>query len=163
MAHYAIHATFTLERFYPVPASRVFAAWADPAAKARWFAPDPDTAHELDFRVGGREVARGTHGARGSTPVMTFESLYRDIVPDERIVYTSTMCTADILMTVSLTTVEFRAARDGNGGGAPDGTRLLLTEQGTFLDGHEEPRWRQQGTTDQLTALARELGTPDHG
>ena len=28
------HATFTLERSYPVPPARVFAAWADPAAKA---------------------------------------------------------------------------------------------------------------------------------
>ena len=33
------HATFTLERSYPVPPARVFAAWADPAAKARWFTP----------------------------------------------------------------------------------------------------------------------------
>lgn len=33
-----LHATFTLERTYPATPARVFAAWADPAAKARWFA-----------------------------------------------------------------------------------------------------------------------------
>src|SRR5205823_797624 len=42
-----------------------------------------------------------------------------------------------------ITTVEFVPA--------PDGTRLVLTEQGTFLDGMEQPQWREQGTKDQLT------------
>jgi hypothetical protein len=51
------HATFTLERRYPVPPSRVFGAWVDPVAKARWFSTGDS--HQLDFRVGGREVARG--------------------------------------------------------------------------------------------------------
>jgi uncharacterized protein YndB with AHSA1/START domain len=55
------HATFTVERSYDASPARVFAAWADPAAKARWFAsPEewgPDE-FDLDFRVGGRE--RGT-------------------------------------------------------------------------------------------------------
>jgi uncharacterized protein YndB with AHSA1/START domain len=162
MAHSATHATFTLERFYPVPAARVFAAWADPAAKARWFAPAPGSAHELDFRVGGREVARGT---RNDGPVMTFESFYQQILPRERIVYTSTLSTAGTLATVSLTTVEFRSTHDETAYDetARDGTQLLLTEQGTFLDGHEEPRWREQGTAGQLTALARELEAGDHG
>jgi uncharacterized protein YndB with AHSA1/START domain len=140
------HATFTLERSYPAPPARVFAAWADPAAKARWFTPNPDFGHELDFRVGGREVATG---APEGGPVMTFESLYRDIVPDQRIVYTSTLAAGEDLMTVSLTTVEFSPAQDG--------TRLVLTEQGAFLDGREEPRWRERGTADQLEALAKEL------
>jgi|AntDryMetagUQ889_1029465.scaffolds.fasta_scaffold01925_3 uncharacterized protein YndB with AHSA1/START domain len=52
------HSTFTLERVYPANRSRVFAAWADPAAKAQWFA-GPNGDYELDFRVGGRELARG--------------------------------------------------------------------------------------------------------
>lgn len=52
-------------------------------------------------------------------------SEYHDIVPDERIVYTTALFAGEVLSTVSLTTVRF--ARDG------DGTRLLLTEQGTFL------------------------------
>ena len=84
---------------------------------------------------------------------MTFESLYRDIIPAERIVYTSTLSTGDDVMMASLTTVEFRPAEDG--------TRLVLTEQGAFLDGREEPVWREHGTAAQLEALAAELKADD--
>ena len=147
MDHHVTHATFTLERSYPAPPALVFAAWADPAAKARWFTPGPGAGHQLDFRVGGREVATG--GPEGG-PLMTFETLYRDIVPEQRIVYTSTLSAGADLMTVSLTTVEFTPAEDG-------GTRLILTEQGAYLDGQEQPAWREQGTADQLEALAAEL------
>ena len=147
MNRHVTHATFSLERSYPAPPARVFAAWADPAAKARWFTPGPGAGHQLDFRVGGREVATG--GPEGG-PLMTFETLYRDIVTEQRIVYTSTLSAGADLMTVSLTTVEFTP---GEGGG----TRLVLTEQGAFLDGQEQPAWREQGTADQLEALAAEL------
>jgi uncharacterized protein YndB with AHSA1/START domain len=147
MDRHVTHATFSLERSYPVPPARVFAAWADPAAKARWFTPGPGSGHQLDFRIAGREVATG--GPEGG-PLMTFETFYRDIVPEQRIVYTSTLSTQTDLMTVSQTTVEFMPGEDG-------GTRLVLTEQGAFLDGQEQPAWREQGTADQLDALAAEL------
>lgn len=146
MDRFVTHATFSLERVYPVPATRVFAAWADPAAKARWFAAGPASGHQLDFRVGGREV---NHGGPDGGPVMTFESFYRDIVPGERIVYSSTLSAGNDVMTVSVTTVELTPAGEG--------TRLVLTEQGTFLDGREEPGWREHGTAAQLDALAAQL------
>jgi uncharacterized protein YndB with AHSA1/START domain len=139
------HATFTLERVYSAPPQRVFAAWSDRAAKARWFAGGNADHHELDFRVGGREIVRGTH----ENHVLTFESHYQDIVLDERIVFAGSLYEGTTLATVSVTTVELRPDADG--------TRLLLTEYGAFLDGHEEPAWREQGTADQLAALAKEL------
>lgn len=111
-----LHATFSLERRYEAPPGRVFAAWADPRAKARWFA-GPGAEHELDFRVGGREICRGSHAG---SPPLTFESQYRDILPDERIVYTSALSADGLLATVSVTTVEFEPAEDG--------TLLVLTE-----------------------------------
>ncbi len=96
-----IHSTFSLERAYDTPVGRVFAAWADPAAKARWFSPSGP--HELDFRVGGREVNRGRNP---DGQVLTFESHYHDIVADQRIAYTSTLSVGENVVTVSLTTVE---------------------------------------------------------
>ena len=154
------HATFTLERLYPVPPARVFAAWADPAAKARWFATAGGE-HELDFRVGGREVNRGR---RGDGPLLKFESHYQDIVQDERIVYVSTLHSEQTLATLSLTTVSLTSVSPttvspttGEPGRADGGTRLILTEQGTYLDGHEDPAGRERGTADWLAALGTEL------
>jgi uncharacterized protein YndB with AHSA1/START domain len=143
------HATFVVERTYDASPARVFAAWADPAAKARWFAgPDEwGTAEfELDFRVGGREINRG--GPPGG-PVHSFDARYYDIVPDQRIVYTYDMHLDEKRISVSLATVEFKPE------GA--GTRLIFTEQGAFLDGHDMPAPRAQGTGDLLDALGAEL------
>ena len=55
------HATFAVERKYDASPARVFAAWAEPERKARWFGnPEDGVAEfELDFRVGGREFNRG--------------------------------------------------------------------------------------------------------
>ena len=138
------HATFTLERNYPANSERVFAQWENPTNKAKWFAT-PQATHELDFRVGGREhVQAEVDGKR-----VVFESWYRDIVDGKRIVFTSTLSANDELSTVSITTVEFTPVDEG--------TRLTLTEQGTYLDGYEQPEWREKGTLDQLEALAAAL------
>ena len=62
------HSTFTIEREFPFPIARVFAAWADPAAKAKWFAGPTEWKQkhrEQEFRVGGRGP-RLHHDARGS-------------------------------------------------------------------------------------------------
>ncbi|WP_410622215.1 SRPBCC family protein [Amycolatopsis sp. cmx-8-4] len=137
------HSTFTLERTYAATPARVFDAWADPAAKARWFGGET---HELDFRTGGREVTTGT-APNGNK--LEAASTYHDIVPDERIVYSTTLTGGDTLATVSTTTIELHPEAGG--------TRLVLTEQGTFLDGAEEPAWREQGTGDWLDKLGEEL------
>jgi uncharacterized protein YndB with AHSA1/START domain len=141
------HATFVVERTYAATPPRVFAAWADPAAKARWFgSPDePGAEFELDFRVGGREVSRGR--VEGST--YTFEGLYQDIVPDERIVYSYDMHLDDMRISVSLATVELKPQGEG--------TQLVFTEQGAYLDGLDTPDRREQGTGSLLDALGEEL------
>jgi uncharacterized protein YndB with AHSA1/START domain len=141
------HSTFVVERTYPVPPTRVFAAWADPEAKARWFGnPDEGVEEfELDFRVGGREFSRGV--VEGSD--YTFEARYQDIVPDERIVYAYDMHVGDQRISVSLGTVELSAEGDG--------TRLAYTEQGAFLDGLDSAAQRESGTGALFDALAEEL------
>jgi uncharacterized protein YndB with AHSA1/START domain len=53
--------------------------------KAAWFAP-PDGCYELDVRVGGTE---SVHGPAGTGLVA--RSRYHDIVPGERIVYSTAL------------------------------------------------------------------------
>ena len=143
------HAGFTIQRRYGAAPDRVFAAWADPAAKARWFG-GPDEwkvgPHELDFREGGSEVASG--GPKGG-PTNTFRAIYWEVVPNERIVYTYELLIDEVRMSVSLVTVELE--RDG------EGTRLTLTEHGAFFDGLEDPDVRPGGTGSLLDGLARDL------
>lgn len=140
------HATFVVERRYKVSPERAFAAWADPTAKARWFV-DADAHLELDFRVGGREHSRGT---APDGDAFSYEALYQDIVPPQRIVYTYNMHLQDTRTSVSLVTVEFTPVGD-------DGTRLVFTEQSAFLDGHESPARRGGGWGSLLDALEKEL------
>jgi uncharacterized protein YndB with AHSA1/START domain len=129
------HATFVIERHYDAPPVRVFAAWATREAKARWFAGPSEwieNDREFDFRVGGRERLVGVWpGGR----VSTFDARYQDIVPNERIIYAYDMHLGETKISVSLATVEFRPA------GA--GTRLILTEQGAFLDGYDDSGSRE--------------------
>jgi uncharacterized protein YndB with AHSA1/START domain len=139
------HATFVVERRYEASPERAFAAWADQEAKARWFV-DPDAYLELDFRVGGRESSRGT--APGGN-AYTYEAIYQDIVPAQRIVSTYEMLLDGIRISVSLATAEFEPERDG--------TRLVFTEQGAFLDGYEMPARREQGMGSLLDSLGRWL------
>ncbi len=143
------HATFVIERTYDASPARVFAAWADPAAKSRWFAGPDDWQsgkHELDFRVGRRERVSG--GPQGG-PVHTFDARYHDIVPNARIISSYDMYMDETRISASLATVEFKPE------GA--GTRLIYTEQGAFLDGHDNPAQREQGTAELLDALGAEL------
>jgi uncharacterized protein YndB with AHSA1/START domain len=143
------HDTFTIERRYPAAPARVFAAFADPVTKARWFgcAEGWDVAEfTLDFRIGGREVWRV--GPRGGTQHRN-DTVYHDIVPNERMVWSYTMSLDDTRISVSLATVEL--APDGGG------TRLTFTEQGVFLDDYDGTRDRERGTHLLLDNLERAL------
>jgi len=133
------HATFVVERAYLASPARVFAAWATAEAKDRWFCGPADRwtlrSRELDFRVGGRELLVG---AFTTGTVSTFEARYQDIVPNQRIVYSYDMHIDDNRISVSLATVEFQPV------GA--GTKVVVTEQGVFLDGRDNPAAREAGT-----------------
>ncbi|HEY6473680.1 MAG TPA: SRPBCC family protein [Acidimicrobiales bacterium] len=146
--HSTEHGSFVLNRTYPAPPARVFAAWSSRDAKARWFGPADGSMHlQLDFRVGGTEFLQG---GPPDGPVHTYEANYREIVPDERIVYDYTMDADGKVISVSVTTVEFAPAGDG--------TTLTFTEQGVFLDGADTLTLREKGTSELLDQLGDALG-----
>jgi len=143
------HATFVIERSYDAAPAQVFAAWATPAAKGKWFVgPDAweKSDHELDFRVGGRERVSG--GPPGG-PVHIYDAVYQDIVPNRRIIISYEMHLDARRISVSLAKVEFLQAGKG--------TRMIFTEQGSFLDGYDNAGQREQGTHDLLDKLGEAL------
>jgi uncharacterized protein YndB with AHSA1/START domain len=143
------HDTFVIERTYDVPVTQVFRAWSDPVLKARWFAGSADAlgaGYELDFRVGGHEINCG--GPPGG-PVFSYNSEYHDIVPEQRIVYTYEMSADENRLSVSVATVQFHDHMET--------TRLVLTEQGVFLDRRDTAAQREEGPRDLLESLARLL------
>lgn len=142
MAEIPIHNTFVVERHYTKPVARVFAAFADPALKRRWYADG--RGHEVDiynsdFRIGGSEKFVCRLGEATPMPGLVIENdgLYIAIVPDARIVMTSAMSFAGKLGSASLLTFEFIASGDG--------TDLICTHQGVFFEGSDGPQMREHG------------------
>ncbi|HTX23708.1 MAG TPA: SRPBCC family protein [Steroidobacteraceae bacterium] len=144
-----VHATFCIERTYPVSPAQVFEALTDPAAKAKWFTGGDGytvLAREMDVRPGGREHLKG----RWATGVeVTFDAVYHDVVADERIVYSYEMHLDDRKISVSLATLELKALGSE--------TRLVMTEQGAFLDGYDDAGSRERGSNSLLDALGSSL------
>jgi len=144
------HASFTIQRVFPQNPARVFRAFADPKAKAKWFhGPVEDWSpevSEMDFRVGGQERSVGSF--HGGEPHI-FTAVYQDIVPDERIVFSYDMQIGTRRISVSLTTIEFFPEGPG--------THMVFTEQGAFLDGWDDANGRERGTIELMEQLARAL------
>src|SRR5436190_6064817 len=146
-----VHSTFTLERTLDHSPARVFAAWADPALKNRWFGGGTDDAPgtiEMDFRVGGVETNQSEPGADFA---FAYWGRYSDIVPDERIAFTYDLSLGGSLVSVSVATVELVPTGDG------DRTRLTYTEHGAFFDGLDDPELRKNGTAEILDELGHWL------
>jgi uncharacterized protein YndB with AHSA1/START domain len=149
-----IHSTFAIERSYPFSPERVFAAFADPAKKRRWFVESEGrevARYEMDFRVGGKEWAHFRFTAE--TPVKglacTNEASYQDIVPNRRVVLASTMTIGEKRISASLVTVEFLPTKKG--------TDLILTHQGAFFEGSDGPEMREAGWRKLIDRLTDEL------
>lgn len=158
------HATFVLEREYPVPVERLWAAFADPGLKRQWFGGEEfvEVERSDDFRVGGVWTDAGRHGDDG--PLSEFRATYTDIAPRERIIYSYDMWLDGVHASTSISTVVLEAIEDH--GVTDRGTRLTFTEQGVHLDGVHGPgpeaaAGREAGTADLLDALGKALEPGD--
>jgi uncharacterized protein YndB with AHSA1/START domain len=144
-----VHATFSLERRYDAQPARVFHVLSDQAAKAKWFEGGDGYVvleRDMDVRPGGHERLKG-RWANGT--VSAFDATYFDVVANRRLVYAYEMHLDDRKISASLATIELQP--DGTG------TRLTVTEQGAFLDGHDDAGSRERGTGFLLDRLGASL------
>ena len=144
----AAHTQFVIERGFAAAPARVFHAWADAQAKRRWNDCHPDSSEfSLDFRVGGHELHRATL-PDGRPQVV--DKVFLEIVPDARLLFAYTIEAGGQMLSASLVTVEFHATDVG-------GTRLVLTEQLAYLDGHHDLAQRRHGTAEGLDRLVAQV------
>ena len=140
-----IHATFVIERTYPVTIGAVWHALSDNDARDQWFGGGAEfdvREKSHDFRVGGHAVEDGRwHGG----PTSRFVSTYTDIVDQQRVVFAYDMWVDDRHISTSLTTIAVEPDQNG--------TRLTYTEQGVHLDGLDTVEGREEGTRGLLDLL----------
>jgi uncharacterized protein YndB with AHSA1/START domain len=146
--------TFVIERSYPNPPARVFAAFSDPAIKRRWYAEGHNHTveqFEMDFRVGGVERTAYRMGKNTPFPgvALATEGSYQDIVPGRRIVTASTMSLGDKRISSTLVTIELLTTESG--------TDLICTHQGAFFEGSGGPEMREAGWRSLFDKLTEEL------
>lgn len=145
-----VHDSFTIERVFNTAPATVYRALTDQAAKARWFGGGDGwevLERSMDVRPGGSERLKG-RWANGT--VTLFDATYFDVMPDSRLVYAYDMYMNERKLSVSLATIELLT--DG-----PGKTRLIVTEQGAFLDGYEDAGSREKGTGSLLDRLGASL------
>lgn len=152
------HASFTITRNWKASPARVFAAFAQEDNKRQWFARGPGgEIHEkhFDFREGGSEILAGRHP---NGMVTRFDCIYRDIVAPGggeggRIVYSYVMHLDGGKISVSQACIEITP--DGPNG---EGTKLVLTEYGDYLDGYDDAGSREHGTNALMDRLGAFVG-----
>ena len=117
MAAHTIH----LHRVLRAPPERVYRAFLDPQAMAKWLPPHGFTGqvHEIDARVGGRYRMSFTHLATGHS--RSFGGSYLELVPHERVRHTDRFddpnLPGEMVVTVSLRAVSC-------------GTELTIVQEG---------------------------------
>lgn len=154
---FTTHSTFQIERRYAANPGKVFLHFSNAENKKLWFLNESEQgliSYELDFAVGGKEIARWEwNGAQdGPIPpgtIMGNDTVYLDIVPEKRIVLAYTMSMNEQRFSSSHLTFQFIAEEEA--------TLLRATEQGAYFEGAEPPAMRKEGWEFLLTALGQSL------
>ena len=154
MTEPVVHSTFVIDKSYPVAPATLFAAFADPEQKRRWYAQgESHTIREyrMDFRVGGSELWDAVFDSDSPFPGQTLASrgVILDIVPDARIVLAADMMLGEHRFSASLITVEIEPTAKG--------AALRFTHQGAFFEHADGPEMREEGWRKLLAGLEAQL------
>ena len=150
-----VHSTFAIERNYPQAPDRVFAAFAQPARKRRWYAEGDHEIQEfeMEFRIGGTE--RFSYRFKEGHPIagseIANESIYHDIATNRHIVLASKMSLNGKPTVVMIATLEFLPSGTG--------TDLVLTHQGSYIDWPDGAQMIEMGWKSLLERLGKELAS----
>jgi uncharacterized protein YndB with AHSA1/START domain len=156
------HGSFVIERRYNAAPQKVFAAWADPAAKRAWFVEGEGweiKSYELDFREGGGERSTFRHlkGVEtfGEETWFGNDTTFNEIVPNQRIIFTYSMDRNGARFSVSLASIELTPADKG--------TRMVFTEHAAFFDGADGIQMREAGWQELFGKLDNYLSVTARG
>lgn len=101
--------TVTLHRVFAAKPEKLYRAFLEPAALARWLPPEGFTCsvHQLDAKVGGTFKMSFTNFTTGKS--LSFGGEYKELVPNKRLVYTDVFddpnLLGEMLVTVTLKAV----------------------------------------------------------
>ncbi len=82
-----------IERIFDAPVDLIWQLWTDPTHFKAWYGPDGATipTAKMDVRVGGTRLVCMEMQSPGGRIQMWFTGEYREVVENERLVYTESM------------------------------------------------------------------------
>ncbi|MCR4265797.1 SRPBCC domain-containing protein [Nitratireductor sp. ZSWI3] len=144
-----VEGSVDLTKEFDQPVADVFLAWSREDAQRAWGDPGEGwemTFDQFRFTIGETDVCR--FGPKGG-PQYVNENRYLQIEPEQRIVYATSLKSADRLTFAGTVVITFEATNDG--------TRMRLIEQGLYFDGLDDLAGHRSGWEGMLSALARYL------
>ena len=141
--------TVDLTKKFDQPIAKVFSAWSNEDAQRIW--GDPGDGWEMSFdrfrfTVDETDICR--FGPQGGQQYIN-ENRYLLIATDQRIVYATSLKSADRLTFAGTVAVTFEETEAG--------TCLRLIEQGLYFDGKDDVAGHQSGWEGMLGALGKYL------
>jgi uncharacterized protein YndB with AHSA1/START domain len=162
MTHDGFSDALVIERSFDAPVDLIWQLWTDPEHFTAWYGPDGATilVAKMDVRVGGTRLVCMEMQTPTGPMQMWFTGEYREVVPNERLVYTESMSDEngnvssppDMGMSKGHPTMtEVRVQLEDVGGG----TKMVMTHTGIPSDSPGATGWAM--ALDKLATHVRQL------